>query len=241
MGVPQSKSADDPIAYFDRLAGSYSDWTMESGAFHERLDVFRHLIDQSRDEAPTDLAVDLGCGNGQLTKLLHAAGFRVIGIDGSQEMMARAQSLLGDAAGVEFRGEALPLRPAVVDELRGKVGLLVASSVIEYLSDDRLFLEQCRELTAPGGSALVSFANASSLYRRYERAVGPRGPQRGKIIEVQQRQHSQHDVEALGRRVGLDVANALYFGIPLRRPLGRFVRRRPPWLATLLLVRFQRP
>jgi 2-polyprenyl-3-methyl-5-hydroxy-6-metoxy-1,4-benzoquinol methylase len=241
MRVPQSQTGEASIAYFDRLAGSYTDWTMDSGAFHERLDVFGRLIDQSRNEAPTDLAVDLGCGNGQLTETLHAAGFRVTAIDGSQEMLARAQSLLGGAAGVEFKREALPLRAGVVDELRGKVGLLVASSVIEYLNDDRLFLEQCRELVAPGGSALVSFANASSLYRRYERAIGPRGPQRGKIIEVQQRQHSEHDVEALARNVGLDIANVLYFGVPLRRPFGRFVRGRPPWLATLLLVRFHRP
>lgn len=240
MNEEQSASLRS-IAYFDDLAGWYGAWTASrSPSFEERIRSFGKLIQRTRASAPTNLAVDLGCGNGELLEVLRSAGFRVIGIDGSGAMLRQAKARLDKTTAVDLRQELLPLRQVVMDELRGEVGLLVSSSVIEYIREDAVFLQQCRELLAPGGSALVSFANASSLYRRYERALGPRGPLRGQIIEVQQRQHSRRDVETLARAAGLDLIETVYFGTKLRPSIERFVRIRAPWLATLLLARLRR-
>jgi len=43
-----------------------------------------------RDGIENDLVLDLGCGTGTLTELLAKEGYDMIGIDYSQEMLARA-------------------------------------------------------------------------------------------------------------------------------------------------------
>src|ERR1700735_1753669 len=49
--------------------------------------------------------VDLGCGTGDLTKILHEemAAKETVGIDSSPAMLARAESTHGDVAGLSFK------------------------------------------------------------------------------------------------------------------------------------------
>ena len=232
---------DDSVSYFDDVAESYAAWTASNAKFRERLRCFGDLIQRCREVSPTDLALDLGCGNGELTFATRRAGFRVVGMDGSKEMLQRARAAASyTTQDVAFREERLPLGSKVVAEFRGSVGLIVASSVIEYLDDDVLFLSQCQEMLAPGGHALVSFANAASPRRRVERLLGARGPFRGTIVEVQRRQHDLEQVRSLAHESALDMESVAYFGSSVPGLAGRVTRKRGARIAPLILVCFQR-
>jgi SAM-dependent methyltransferase len=238
--MSRSETADS-VSYFDDIAGSYTAWTASNAKFRERSRCFSALIQRCRAVAPTDLALDLGCGNGELTLVTSCAGFRVVGIDGSKEMLKRARTTVSPSTrGVSFREEHLPLRSKIVDEFRGTAGLIVASSVVEYLDNEVLFFSQCYEMLAPGGRALVSFANAASPRRRAERMFGARGPFRGTIVEVQRRQHGIEQILSLARGSGLDVENIAYFGSSFSAFARRAIGRKGDWLAPLMLVSFYR-
>ncbi|MFQ9516481.1 MAG: class I SAM-dependent methyltransferase [Eubacterium sp.] len=54
------------------------------------------------DAAPNSFVVDLGCGNGALSKALSEKGYRVLGIDASVEMIETAKNLHPE---MEFGGK----------------------------------------------------------------------------------------------------------------------------------------
>src|SRR5947209_3016823 len=120
----------DPVAYFDEWAQGYASWTTSGVTFTERLGLFDRAIRKCRSDAPTDLCLDLGCGNGQLTFLAQRLGFEAVGIDGATEMIRLASSRARAEKGPIFRCERLPLREETVDELRAQAALVMASSVI---------------------------------------------------------------------------------------------------------------
>jgi SAM-dependent methyltransferase len=230
----------DAVAYFDEHARAYASWTGSGANFHERMLLFEESIRDCQRSSPTDLCLDLGCGNGELTLLASRLGFRAVGVDGSPKML-HAAAVPDGAAAVTFRCERLPLRDETVETIRASAGLVIVSSVIEYIDDDSHFLDQCAALLATGGHALISFPNAISLWRRYERLLRARGPFRGTIIEVQKRHYRVEDIEALADKAGLTIERISYFGLPYPRILGRILRgRRPRWLSTLMLIRLRR-
>ncbi|HEY0084399.1 MAG TPA: class I SAM-dependent methyltransferase, partial [Allosphingosinicella sp.] len=60
---------------------------------------------------PGEFVVDLGCGDGVLTKRIMDAGARVIGLDASQEMVEAARSrgvdaFVADAQALDLQGQA---------------------------------------------------------------------------------------------------------------------------------------
>lgn len=235
------KASGDPVAYFDEMAGAYASWTQTAGNFGERRELFAQRIRACHQSRPSDICLDLGCGNGELTLLAAQLGFQATGFDGSSKMIELAAGGAGDRGNVAFRRARLPLPEALIEELRATAGLVIASSVIEYLDADAIFLAQCAALLKPGGRALISFPNASSPWRRLERLIGARGPFSGTVVEVQRRHYRLADVEALAAGAGLTVQGAHRFGLPLSRILGRVMKRPPGWLATLMLVELRRP
>jgi 2-polyprenyl-3-methyl-5-hydroxy-6-metoxy-1,4-benzoquinol methylase len=240
-GKASRSETTDSVAYFDAIAGSYESWTASNLKFRERLRCFSALIQKYRESAPTSLALDLGCGNGELTRLTSRAGFQVVGFDGSGKMLRRARAAVSTSApDVSFREERLPLRREIVSEFRARAGLIVASSVIEYLEDDGLFLSQCHEMLAPGGRALVSFANAASARRRVERVLGARGPLRGTIVEVQRHSHDIEQVRRLAAASRLSIDDITYFGFVFPDLAARVLGKEPAWLAPLMLVCLRR-
>ena len=74
--------------------------------------------------------LDLGCGNGRISKWLRDLGASVIGVDPSQEMIRVARELV---LGIDFRvgdAEALPLPD-------GRFDVVVSVTVLQYLAPNR--------------------------------------------------------------------------------------------------------
>src|SRR4051795_4779118 len=108
---------------------------------------------------PEDVVVDIGCGVGRLTRVLAGRARRVIGVDVSAEMLARAAELNPGLANVEWRhGDGRGL-PGVED---GTVDACVSHVVFQHIPDPQVTLGYVREMgrvLRPGGRAGFQIAN----------------------------------------------------------------------------------
>jgi SAM-dependent methyltransferase len=107
--------------------------------------------------------LDYGCGPGRLSVLLAREGFRVRGVDTSPGMLAQTRTL--DRRDLDLKFDEIE---SMDDALQpGSCDAIVCSSVIEYVHDpDALLQGFYRALRRPG-ALVISFANESSLWRRY--------------------------------------------------------------------------
>ena len=122
-------------------------------------------------------------------------------------------------------------------EFAGRVDLVIASSVVEYLTDsdaDRVFA-QCRRLLSRHGRALMSFPNDRALYWRLQRRIKIDGMLRGRDASVQKRSWNPVEVAEAARRHGLTTTETQYFALPLQERVPAAITARPLWLATLFV------
>jgi SAM-dependent methyltransferase len=150
----------------------YHELESEHWWFRSRRAFVRGWLTKLGAGADTRL-LDLGCASGTLLRELQGAGWsRAAGVDFSDVAVARCRSngltgvVLGDAA------------DPPCDEC--SVDVLVASDVLEHLSDDALAVRRWFEVTRPGGHAVVCVPAYAWLwsdhdvvnhhYRRYTRS-----------------------------------------------------------------------
>jgi 2-polyprenyl-3-methyl-5-hydroxy-6-metoxy-1,4-benzoquinol methylase len=112
-------------------------------AVMERLREFR---------CTTARLVDLGCGNGYVTRKLHGLGHEVIGVDAAPDGIAIARE-----AYPELRFEVASVYE---DELASIVGTnvdaVISLEVIEHLYAPKKLLEQAYAILRPGGALILS-------------------------------------------------------------------------------------
>jgi trans-aconitate 2-methyltransferase len=126
-------------------------WNPEQyGRFREeRAQPFHDLVALVRAR-PEMRIVDLGCGPGELTRLLHErlAARETLGIDSSEAMLAKAAA--HDGAGVRFeRGDIADFAA------REAYDLVFTNAAIHWVPDHPRLLRRLREALAPGGQLAV--------------------------------------------------------------------------------------
>lgn len=137
------------VPELDAHAG-YAAW---SGRYDElpnpliRLEepVVRRLL----DDLPPGRALDAACGTGRHAQYLRGRGHRVVGVDASAEMLARARAKLPD---VDFRLgalSALPLETASVD-------LAVCALSLMHVAELGPPVAELARVVRPGGRLVVS-------------------------------------------------------------------------------------
>ncbi|MET0740737.1 MAG: class I SAM-dependent methyltransferase [Candidatus Nanopelagicales bacterium] len=77
---------------YSRLAGIYDEIVVDP--CYQGWATYLHELWDS-DEAGVRSVLDVGCGTGLMARELVALGYRVVGVDGSAAMLARARRLLG--------------------------------------------------------------------------------------------------------------------------------------------------
>jgi SAM-dependent methyltransferase len=123
----------------------------------EKLHHLTRLVDFSAHAGARVL--DVGCGAGVDLARFVRGGARGVGVDlaGSAVKLAREnfrqQGLPG--AFVEADGEQLPFADGIFD-------LVYAHGVVQYTTDDRALVEQCRRVLKPGGTAIFQVYNRRS-------------------------------------------------------------------------------
>lgn len=169
--------------------------------FRDRYQTWLELI--GRNSHTDHAALDLGCGSGELLLPLARHNRRVIGIDGSAEMLRLCEQKLARAGLTNAT-----LRQADLTGLRqlslGRFDLIVASSVLEYLPDLDGVLAAIAGLLAPHGRFLFTLPNAASLYRRAEPLIYRlfrRPTYYPYVVNVATRAQLQRRLEAAGFRL----------------------------------------
>lgn len=122
------------------------------------FDVDEPVLAEILDDVPAGTAVDAACGTGRLSALLAERGHRVIGVDGSPEMLARARTRV--PAG-EFRhGELqrLPVADAAAD-------LVVCGLALTHVPDLRPVFAEFARVLRPGGHLVVSDMHPERILR----------------------------------------------------------------------------
>jgi ArsR family transcriptional regulator len=113
------------------------------GAFH--LHALMALVD------PRLVVGDLGCGTGQISRVLAPHVARVIGVDGSPDMLQSARARLKGVSTVEFRLGSLEALP--IDN--GELDAAVMALVLHHVPDPGRALAEAARVSRPGGRALI--------------------------------------------------------------------------------------
>jgi 2-polyprenyl-3-methyl-5-hydroxy-6-metoxy-1,4-benzoquinol methylase len=96
--------------------------------------------------------IDIGCGNGYVARELLGRGYDVIGLDASQEGIARAQTFFPDRFFVHEVGQpGLP-----VGFPSGTFDVAISLEVIEHIYDPRGFIDFCAQMLKRRGVLILS-------------------------------------------------------------------------------------
>lgn len=116
--------------------------------------------------------IDLGCGNGALSRVLKDRGFDVLGIDASEEMIGLAKEKYGD---IEFRtGDALSF------SIEQKADVIFSNAVFHWIDADKqeTMLRNIAGQIKPGGQLVCEFGGhgcAEAVHSTLEKLFGERG------------------------------------------------------------------
>jgi SAM-dependent methyltransferase len=219
---------------FDAKAEAWSSKYAPNGRLAARLTRLASAV--TCHVSPGDSVLDLGCGTGELARVLCAAGMRATGCDISSEMLHR--SAAADPSGtvdwVQLHPgwQILPFEQETFDAV-------VVSSVLEYVDDPTAVLRECFHVLRPGGVVLCTIPDPRHPIRRLEWLIGlagripvvraaarcwPRLDGYLAYLRISRQRHSSPWWSAAGARAGLT-------------PQPPDATRRAP----LLLVTFHRP
>lgn len=139
------------------------------------LDVFwrrgREELDELLDAvaaalAPDDVAVDIGCGIGRLTRVLASRAASVYALDVSAEMLDRAKQHNANLANITWvKGDGTSL--AGIDD--GAATACISHVVFQHIPDPSITMAYIRDIgrvLKPGGWAAFQVSNDPSIHRR---------------------------------------------------------------------------
>lgn len=158
-----SRKPNDKDAIFDRWSGHWSDHYAERGLMVARIGRFSTALDKRVTAGAAIL--DFGCGTGEITRALAAAGWRMTGCDSSPAMIERARR--ADDGTVCWRqldspaGSGLPFADESFDGA-------ISSSVFEYLDDPSATAGEIARVLKPDGVFLLTVPDPRHAIRRIE-------------------------------------------------------------------------
>ena len=169
---------------------------------------YAHEIDPNGGSAAAVLArmvepgqrvLELGTGPGTVTRILHAKGCKVTGVEMDPETLATCAPYCERTvqANLEDPQWAAPLAGESFDAI-------ICADVLEHLRDPRPLLNQLHGFLKPGGSVLMSLPNASHL-TVVASLLGGRFPyqKNGLLDHTHLKFYGREDLDALLRECGL--------------------------------------
>jgi SAM-dependent methyltransferase len=142
------------VEHHRELAGRHTEaiWGWDSPAGRRRADRRSRLFVAQADIGPGRRVLELGCGTGEFTRRIAPSGARLVALDLSPELLARARSRVdGSVAFVRGDAEVLPFRAACFDAVFG-------CSVLHHL-DLEATLAEIHRILRPGGRLTFSEPN----------------------------------------------------------------------------------
>jgi ubiquinone/menaquinone biosynthesis C-methylase UbiE len=155
---------------FDEWPAKYDRWfTTPTGLLVKKYEeeLLLDLLEPSRG----DTILDAGCGTGIFTAGLISHGSRVIGLDVSLPMLARArqklrgypfQAVLGDILSLPFPD--------------GSFDKVVSVTALEFIKDGKRAVGELFRVTRSGGCVVAATLNSLSPWASRRRAEAKKGP-----------------------------------------------------------------
>lgn len=149
------------MSCYNALAGTYDALTGDV-EYEKRADWLEKLL--RRSEIPVHTVLDLACGTGTMTWIFTGRGYEMIGVDGSEEMLAAAMEKYGSVEGVPpiFLHQSMPEL-----DLYGTVDAAVCClDSLNYLTSPKEVqrtLERLHLFIAPGGMLLFDVNTPEKL------------------------------------------------------------------------------
>ena len=128
---------------YARWAPSYDD------PGNQLLDLEQPVVREILDTLPVGVALDAACGTGRHTAYLASLGHKVIGIDSSPEMLARAREKVPEGEFHEADVSEVPLADDSVD-------LVVCAIALTHVPDLERALSEFVRVLRPNGHLVVS-------------------------------------------------------------------------------------
>lgn len=227
--------------HFNRMAPTFITNYLSAPDFKERLEVWRRAIENSLAQMPAkSLCLDMGCGDGSISRQIAARGIRTIGFDQSKTMLELARSRAveeGVGSRAEYVLASLPLPEELSKAYENSAGLIICSSVMEYVDDYETALRQFHSLLMPGGVLLLSLPNRLSIYRLFERTFRRFLASQDSYLRHQRHQFDPGFVKPLLAEFGYRIIEEKYFSLPLQKFSEKIFRSyRGRRMATMFLV-----
>ena len=112
--------------------------------------------------------LDVGCGDGTVSRLFLEAGLRVFGVDIVPDFVEEAINRGIEAQTADVTRDGLPFPGQEMD-------VIYAGALIEHLYDPEFFLKECHRVLKEEGLLVLSTPNVASLTSRLRMLLG-KGP-----------------------------------------------------------------
>jgi SAM-dependent methyltransferase len=134
--------------------------------FHDTDDLNRQAILESSPRRPGATLLDLGCGDGAFTLRVgtQVGAARLVGVEFIDALADAAAQKGIEVARVNL-ASPLPFEDASFDVIH-------SNQVIEHIAGTDLFMREIQRLLRPGGYAVVSTNNLSSLHNIFSLLLG---------------------------------------------------------------------
>jgi MPBQ/MSBQ methyltransferase len=144
---------------FNEMAGEYDD--LRDKWYPHFFKVVDQTLRQFLHAKPEEKALDVGCGTGLQTSLLHSLGYEVVGMDIAEDLIACAkQKFAADDRGVSFRvasAEAIPFPSAHFDVV------ICCGGVLGFITDYRQAFSEIARVLKAGGACILEVDNRWNL------------------------------------------------------------------------------
>ena len=125
----------------------------------------RMIQEEQRNRGRKLEVLDVGCGDGTVSRLFLEAGHSVFGVDIVPEFVSRAIERGVKAQTADVAADGLPF-------LEGDMDVIYAGALIEHLYDPESFLRECRRVLKEDGMLLLTTPNIGSLTSRLRMLFG---------------------------------------------------------------------
>jgi ubiquinone/menaquinone biosynthesis C-methylase UbiE len=146
------------VEFFDHVAATDDYDVFQPRAKERIIDAFVRLTGLAAGAR----VLDIGCGSGTFTRLLHARGYRLSGIDISSKMIAMARHKSADIQFFEGDAENLPFENGAFDAV-------LLSGLVHHFPDQRRLAAEVFRVLTPGGKFVAFDPNRMNpfmwLYR----------------------------------------------------------------------------
>jgi SAM-dependent methyltransferase len=145
--------------------------------------------------------LDVGCGGGDLSKLMCDSGLTGIGVDFSERAIAIAK----DALSSHIDSGRYKLQLSDLHELPAdfaKVDIAISYMVMEHVEDDVGFIQKIAEYVRPGGNIILAVPGRRDRWSLEDETVG------------HFRRYDRGDLEAVLRKANLSKVLVWSIGVP---------------------------